>query len=93
MRFDCNEIGDIMSEVAAYGTAVMAVLLETPATETTSAAGDTQARPDTASFSLRHETSSSHSQRQMRTSTPQVGDVKACGLTVRNWDCCAVGFL
>jgi uncharacterized protein YbjQ (UPF0145 family) len=22
MRFDCNEIGDIMSEVAAYGTAV-----------------------------------------------------------------------
>jgi len=24
MRFDCNEIGDIMSEVAAYGTAVRA---------------------------------------------------------------------
>ena len=23
MRFDCNEIGDIMSEVAAYGTAVV----------------------------------------------------------------------
>ncbi len=22
MRFDCNEIADIMSEVAAYGTAV-----------------------------------------------------------------------
>jgi hypothetical protein len=22
MRFDCNEIGDIMSEVAAHGTAV-----------------------------------------------------------------------
>jgi len=22
MRFDCNEIGDIMSEVVAYGTAV-----------------------------------------------------------------------
>jgi uncharacterized protein YbjQ (UPF0145 family) len=22
LRFDCNEIGDIMSEVAAYGTAV-----------------------------------------------------------------------
>jgi uncharacterized protein YbjQ (UPF0145 family) len=22
MRFDCSEIGDIMSEVAAYGTAV-----------------------------------------------------------------------
>jgi hypothetical protein len=39
MRFDCNEIGDIMSEVAAYGTAAMVVLLETPATETTSAAG------------------------------------------------------
>jgi len=39
MRFDCNEIGDIMSEVAAYGTAVMVVLLETPATETIYAAG------------------------------------------------------
>lgn len=25
MRFDCNEIGDIMSEVAAYGTAVRVV--------------------------------------------------------------------
>jgi uncharacterized protein YbjQ (UPF0145 family) len=25
MRFDCNEIGDIMSEVAAYGTAVKVV--------------------------------------------------------------------
>jgi uncharacterized protein YbjQ (UPF0145 family) len=24
MRFDCNEIGDIMSEIAAYGTAVIA---------------------------------------------------------------------
>jgi len=24
MRFDCNEIGGIMSEVAAYGTAVTA---------------------------------------------------------------------
>jgi uncharacterized protein YbjQ (UPF0145 family) len=22
MRFDCNEIGEIMSEIAAYGTAV-----------------------------------------------------------------------
>jgi uncharacterized protein YbjQ (UPF0145 family) len=22
MRFDCNEIGDVMSEIAAYGTAV-----------------------------------------------------------------------
>jgi hypothetical protein len=24
MRFDCNEIGEIMSEIAAYGTAVTA---------------------------------------------------------------------
>jgi uncharacterized protein YbjQ (UPF0145 family) len=22
MRFDCNEIGNVMSEIAAYGTAV-----------------------------------------------------------------------
>ncbi|HEY1917189.1 MAG TPA: YbjQ family protein [Streptosporangiaceae bacterium] len=29
MRFDCNEIGDIMSEVAAYGTAVTAEPLGT----------------------------------------------------------------
>lgn len=28
MRFDCNEIGDIMSEVAAYGTAVSVEPLE-----------------------------------------------------------------
>jgi uncharacterized protein YbjQ (UPF0145 family) len=28
MRFDCNEIGDIMSEVAAYGTAVTVEPLE-----------------------------------------------------------------
>jgi uncharacterized protein YbjQ (UPF0145 family) len=28
MRFDCNEIGDIMSEVAAYGTAVTAEPLQ-----------------------------------------------------------------
>jgi uncharacterized protein YbjQ (UPF0145 family) len=28
MRFDCNEIGDIMSEVAAYGTAVTAEPVE-----------------------------------------------------------------
>ena len=27
MRFDCNEIGDIMSEVACYGTAVTAEAL------------------------------------------------------------------
>jgi uncharacterized protein YbjQ (UPF0145 family) len=39
MRFDCNEIGDIMSEVAAYGTAVTVVPLEASATETNSAAG------------------------------------------------------
>jgi uncharacterized protein YbjQ (UPF0145 family) len=39
MRFDCNEIGDIMSEVAAYGTAVTVVPLEASAAETTSAAG------------------------------------------------------
>jgi uncharacterized protein YbjQ (UPF0145 family) len=28
MRFDCNEIGDIMSEIAAYGTAVTIVAEE-----------------------------------------------------------------
>jgi uncharacterized protein YbjQ (UPF0145 family) len=33
MRFDCNEIGDIMSEVAAYGTAVTVEPIQaTPAT-------------------------------------------------------------
>jgi uncharacterized protein YbjQ (UPF0145 family) len=32
MRFDCNEIGDIMSEVAAYGTAVTVEPLDTPVT-------------------------------------------------------------
>jgi hypothetical protein len=34
MRFDCNEIGDIMSEIAAYGTAVTVepVLSMTPGT-------------------------------------------------------------
>ncbi len=32
MRFDCNEIGDIMSEVVAYGTAVSVVKDETSAT-------------------------------------------------------------
>jgi uncharacterized protein YbjQ (UPF0145 family) len=31
MRFDCNEIGDIMSEVAAYGTAVTVEPLDLPA--------------------------------------------------------------
>ena len=30
MRFDCNEIGDIMSEVAAYGTAVPVEPLTAP---------------------------------------------------------------
>jgi len=29
MRFDCSEIGDIMSEVAAYGTAVTAEAIQT----------------------------------------------------------------
>jgi uncharacterized protein YbjQ (UPF0145 family) len=33
MRFDCNEIGDIMSEVAAYGTAVTVEPLQ-PAADT-----------------------------------------------------------
>jgi uncharacterized protein YbjQ (UPF0145 family) len=28
MRFDCSEIGDIMSEIAAYGTAVTAEPLQ-----------------------------------------------------------------
>jgi uncharacterized protein YbjQ (UPF0145 family) len=28
MRFDCNEIGDVMSEVAAYGTAVTVTKLD-----------------------------------------------------------------
>jgi uncharacterized protein YbjQ (UPF0145 family) len=32
MRFDCNEIGDIMSEVAAYGTAVTAEPIADPVT-------------------------------------------------------------
>jgi uncharacterized protein YbjQ (UPF0145 family) len=31
MRFDCNEIGDIMSEVVAYGTAVTVEPLDRPA--------------------------------------------------------------
>jgi uncharacterized protein YbjQ (UPF0145 family) len=30
MRFDCNEIGDIMSEVAAYGTAVTVEPVQAP---------------------------------------------------------------
>jgi uncharacterized protein YbjQ (UPF0145 family) len=33
MRFDCNEIGDIMSEVAAYGTAVTVEPVSAPAPE------------------------------------------------------------
>jgi uncharacterized protein YbjQ (UPF0145 family) len=36
MRFDCNEIGDIMSEVAAYGTAVTIELLQ-PAADSSQA--------------------------------------------------------
>jgi hypothetical protein len=32
MSFDCNEIGDIMSEVAAYGTAVTVVPVESNGT-------------------------------------------------------------
>lgn len=35
MRFDCNEIGDIMSEVAAYGTAVTAEPIQPPLPRTT----------------------------------------------------------
>lgn len=49
MRFDCNEIGDIMSEVAAYVTAVTAEPAGEPASEASqswlpgSAAGPSQA--------------------------------------------------
>jgi hypothetical protein len=32
MRFDCNDIGDVMSEVDAYGTAVTVEPLEPTAT-------------------------------------------------------------
>ena len=32
MRFDCNEIAGMMSEVVAYGTAVTVEPLEPPAT-------------------------------------------------------------
>jgi uncharacterized protein YbjQ (UPF0145 family) len=35
MRFDCNEIGDIMSEVAAYGTAVTVEAIQPPLPRTT----------------------------------------------------------
>jgi uncharacterized protein YbjQ (UPF0145 family) len=35
MRFDCNEIGDIMSEVAAYGTAVTVEPIQPPLPRTT----------------------------------------------------------
>jgi uncharacterized protein YbjQ (UPF0145 family) len=34
MRFDCNEIGGIMSEVVAYGTAVTVQPGAAPAAET-----------------------------------------------------------
>ena len=30
MRFDCNEIGDIMSEIVAYGTAVTVEAIDAP---------------------------------------------------------------
>jgi uncharacterized protein YbjQ (UPF0145 family) len=36
MRFDCNEIGDIMSEVAAYGTAVTVEPIQPPLPGTSS---------------------------------------------------------
>lgn len=39
MRFDCNEIGDIMSEVAAYGTAVTVVPVQTSPAATARDAG------------------------------------------------------
>ncbi len=39
MRFDCNEIGDIMSEVAAYGTAVTVVPTDAPTAGEGSAPG------------------------------------------------------
>jgi uncharacterized protein YbjQ (UPF0145 family) len=35
MRFDCNEIGDIMSEVAAYGTAVTVTPIQTATNDVT----------------------------------------------------------
>jgi uncharacterized protein YbjQ (UPF0145 family) len=40
MRFDCNEIGDIMSEVAAYGTAVTIEPLSAQVTTDQASAGD-----------------------------------------------------
>jgi len=39
MRFDCNEIGDIMSEVAAYGTAVTVEPVQAASAFTTLDAG------------------------------------------------------
>jgi uncharacterized protein YbjQ (UPF0145 family) len=39
MRFDCNEIGDIMSEIAAYGTAVTVEPVQPAPTVTTLEAG------------------------------------------------------
>jgi len=53
MRFDCNEISDIMSEVAAYGTAVTVQPLESQATPPTSAGTQIDYQP-TASPSPRH---------------------------------------
>jgi uncharacterized protein YbjQ (UPF0145 family) len=38
MRFDCNEIGGIMSEIAAYGTAVTVEPVPTSAAEVLSEA-------------------------------------------------------
>ena len=45
MRFDCNEIGDIMSEVAAYGTAVTVEPLESQITAITATANHTAHEP------------------------------------------------
>jgi hypothetical protein len=40
MRFDCNEIANTMSEVAAYGTAVIVRKVEPPRVQ------DTTPKPD-----------------------------------------------
>ena len=40
MRFDCNEIAQTMSEVAAYGTAVIVRKVEPPRPQDTKAADD-----------------------------------------------------
>ncbi len=44
MRFDCNEIGDIMSEIAAYGTAVTVEPLEATVAAAPPAVGQTSYR-------------------------------------------------